>query len=178
MVRGQRDQAPITTGADGNLIRQFTPRRLDFAMSHNKLGGPMTYLRSILQISVIAALFGVAAPNGAQADGHLQNEFRDSYWVICEGSCEEKVFYYRIHLRDDGMLGWRRNRDDDMVYDGNDRWRISGRFLVFIWTDSTAVEVFEIGRGGRQEYAGPSSVDTDHSVIRRARESGGTMREP
>ena len=136
-----------------------------------------TKLRNLVGAALGAWM--LTMPGSAVADqDRLLPEFNDTYWVNCEIDCDTRVFYYRIHFRDDGMVGWQRTRSDRMIYDGNDRWRVAGPYLIIVWTDSTAVEVFHVGGGGMQEYEGPSSAVRERTVIRRARESGGLMPEP
>ena len=75
-------------------------------------------------------------------------------------------------------MGYQEHRDSEMVYDGTDRWKLVGPYLVMVWTAGASYEVYEVGTGGQQSYKGLHSEVADISVIQRAPESGGTLPEP
>ena len=139
-------------------------------------------MRHLLQLvhGMIVILFLAAAGMTARAadGGPPASEFANTYWLYCENSCEERVYWYRIHIRADGTMGYRERRDTEMIYDGTDRWKLVGPYLVLVWTDGASYEVYDVGTGGRQSYSGLHSEVSDISIIQRAPESGGTLPEP
>ena len=139
----------------------------------------MRYLSRLVILGIAAVMTAAAiAPARAAEGGPPRLEFADTFWVYCENSCDEKVYWRRIHIREDGSMGYQVTPSDDMIYDGSDRWMLVGPHLVLMWTNGEAVEVYDVGFGGRQEYRGLHSGVNDISIIRRAAESGGTLPEP
>ncbi len=134
----------------------------------------MRFQKVIAALALLLATV-VAAPGSASAaqGGPPPAEFEDTYWLYCEYNCDHTVYYHRIHMRADGSMGYQRAAGDQMVYDGTDQWKLVGKYLVLIWTDGFAVEVYEVGTGGQMVYEGLHSGVDEPSVIQRAPESGG-----
>ena len=139
-------------------------------------------MRHLLQLIrgmiALLALTVAGMPARAADGGPPVSEFANTFWLYCENSCEERVYWHRIHIRADGTLAYQERPDAEMIHDGTDRWKLVGPYLVMVWTDGASYEVYEVGAGGRQSYRGLHSEVSDISIIQRAPESGGSLPEP
>ena len=132
-----------------------------------------------LQILLMTSGVTLSATDARAAQGGPPpSEFEDTHWLYCETTCDDVVYFHRIHMRADGSMGYQKTADAEMIYDGTDSWRIVGKYLVLIWTNAYSVEVYEVGTGGQQVYTGLHSLVDVLSVIQRAPESGGTEPDP
>ncbi|MEO1330437.1 MAG: hypothetical protein AAFW46_12300 [Pseudomonadota bacterium] len=127
------------------------------------------FAAAIVAMAVVA--IATLAPGARAAEGGPPvEEFQNSFWRYCEESCGTTVYYHRIHLRADGSMGYQPGAADEMVYDGTDQWKLVGPYLVLVWTNGFAMEVYQVGEGGQERYRGLHSGVDAISVIERAEE--------